>query len=47
LADTHHKIIVFDVGDQIWAILTRDRFPVDGYNKFKERKIRSYKVLQK
>jgi hypothetical protein len=47
LANTHHKIIVFDVGDQVWAILTRDRFPVGGYNKFKERKIRSYKVLQK
>jgi hypothetical protein len=44
LADTQHKRVVFEVGDLVWAILTRDRFQCE-YNKPKERKIGHYEVL--
>jgi hypothetical protein len=38
-ADYHRRQVLFDVGDFVWAVLTRDRFPIDEYNKLKERKI--------
>jgi hypothetical protein len=38
---------VFEVGDLVWAVLTRDKFPVDEYNKLKKMKIGPYEVLQK
>ena len=43
--DTHIKIVVFKVSDQIWTILTHDRFLVGEYNKLKKRKIGHYEVL--
>jgi hypothetical protein len=46
-ADSHRRQVCFDVGDFVWAVLTRDRFPVGEYNKLKERKIGPCEVLQK
>jgi hypothetical protein len=45
--DRHRRQVLFDVGDFVWAILTRDRFPVGEYNKLKEWKIRPCEILQK
>ena len=46
-ADRHCRRLVFEVGDLVWAVLTRDRFPAGDYNKLKERKIGLCEVLQK
>ena len=46
-ADRHRRRLVFEVGDLVWAVLTRDRFPAGDYNKLKERKIGPCEVLQK
>ncbi|KAE8672958.1 putative CCCH-type zinc finger family protein [Hibiscus syriacus] len=45
--DNHRRQVLFDVGDFVWAVLTRDRFPVGEYNKLKDRKIGPYEVVQK
>ncbi|KAE8697779.1 putative Quercetin 3-O-methyltransferase 1 [Hibiscus syriacus] len=45
--DNHRRQVLFDVGDFVWAILTRDRFPVGEYNKLKDRKIGPCEVVQK
>ncbi|KAE8702634.1 putative CCCH-type zinc finger family protein [Hibiscus syriacus] len=45
--DNHRRQVLFDVGDFVWAILTRDRFPVGEYNKLKDRKIGLCEVVQK
>jgi hypothetical protein len=37
----HRRHVLFDVGDFVWAVLTRDRFPVGEYNELKERKVDS------
>ncbi|KAE8685729.1 hypothetical protein F3Y22_tig00111095pilonHSYRG00938 [Hibiscus syriacus] len=42
-----HEQVLFDVGDFVWAVLTRDRFPVGEYNKLKDRKIGPCEVVQK
>ena len=46
-ADRHRRRLVFEVGDLVWVVLTRDRFPARDYNKLKERKIGPCEVLQK
>ena len=33
------RVVEFEVGDFVWAILTKDRFPVGEYNKLAARKI--------
>lgn len=32
-ANQHRRRLVFDGGDLVWAILTKDRFPAGEYNK--------------
>lgn len=32
-ADKGRRNVLFDVGTHVWAVLTRDRFPVGEYNK--------------
>ncbi|KAE8669996.1 putative Quercetin 3-O-methyltransferase 1 [Hibiscus syriacus] len=45
--DNHRRQVHFDVGDFVWVVLTRDRFPVGEYNKLKDRKIGPCEVVQK
>ncbi|KAE8715853.1 putative Quercetin 3-O-methyltransferase 1 [Hibiscus syriacus] len=45
--DNHRRQVLFDVGDFVWAVLTRDRFPVGECNKLKDRKIGPCEVVQK
>jgi hypothetical protein len=44
-ADRHRHGVLFYVGDFVWAVLTRDQFPVGEYNKLKERKIGPCEIL--
>ena len=46
-ADTHRRRLVFEVGDQVWAFLTRDRIPAHAYNKLKAKKIGPLTVLER
>jgi hypothetical protein len=39
LSDTHRKRVVFDVGDLVWAILTRDKFLVGCITSLKRGKL--------
>ena len=41
----HH--IEFDVGDYVWAVLTKDRFPVGEYNKLSAKKIELMEIVKK
>ncbi|KAE8697013.1 hypothetical protein F3Y22_tig00110634pilonHSYRG00004 [Hibiscus syriacus] len=45
--DNHRRQVLFDFGDFVWVVLTRDRFPVGEYNKLKDRKIGPSEVVQK
>lgn len=46
-ADKHRREVLFDVGDFVWAVLTKDRFPVGEYDKLKNRKVGPYEIVQK
>ena len=46
-ADTHRRRLVFEVGDLVWAVLTRDRMPAHSYNKLKAKKIGPLEVLER
>jgi hypothetical protein len=46
-ADSHRRRLVFDVGDQVWAVLTRNRMPAHSYNKLKAKKIGPLEVLER
>ena len=37
----------FDVGDFVWTVLTKDRFPAGEYNKLSAKKIGPMEVLEK
>jgi len=41
------RIIELSVGDYVWAILTRDRFPAHEYNKLAARKIGPLEITEK
>ena len=38
-ADKKPRVVEFEISDFVWAILTKDRFPVGEYNKLAARKI--------
>lgn len=46
-ADKHRREVHFEIGDLIWAVLTKERFPVRQYNKLKPRKIGPVQVIEK
>jgi hypothetical protein len=46
-SDSHRRKVTFEVGDLVWAVLTRDRFPIGEFNKLRERKIGPCEILQK
>lgn len=45
--NSHRMRLVFEVGDFVWAYLTRDRMPVHAYNKLKAKKIAPLVVLER
>ena len=46
-ADKKRRHIEFDVGDYVWDILTKDRFPVGEYNKLSAKKIGPMEIVEK
>ncbi|VFQ80062.1 unnamed protein product [Cuscuta campestris] len=44
--EKHRRQVLFDVGDFVRAVLTKDRFPVGEYEKLKEQKIGPYEIVQ-
>lgn len=46
-ADRHRCQVQFAVGDFLWAVLTKDRFPPREYNKLKARKLGHLEVLER
>nr|GFB38323.1 putative reverse transcriptase domain-containing protein [Tanacetum cinerariifolium] len=46
-ADQKRRHVDFEVGDFVWAILTKDRFPVGEYNKLSTRKIGPLEIVKK
>ncbi|PKI67015.1 hypothetical protein CRG98_012553 [Punica granatum] len=45
--DKKRHSVEFEVGDYVWAILTKDRYPAGEYNKLSARKIGSVEVIEK
>ncbi|KAK1586319.1 hypothetical protein Q3G72_001248 [Acer saccharum] len=46
-ADKKRRLVEFEVGNFVWAMLTKDRFSVKEYNKLAAKKIGPLKVLEK
>ena len=46
-ADVHRREVHFSVGDQVWAVLTKERFATGQYNKLKPRKIGPVEIVEK
>ncbi|KAG7558942.1 Retrotransposon gag domain [Arabidopsis thaliana x Arabidopsis arenosa] len=46
-ADTHRRRLVFNAGDLVWAVITKDRMPARAYNKLKAKKIGPLEVLER
>ena len=46
-ADKKRRHVEFDVGDYVWAVLTKNRFPVGEYNKLSAKKIGPVKIVEK
>ncbi|CAB4273186.1 unnamed protein product [Prunus armeniaca] len=47
VADVKHRHVEFEVGDFVWAILTKDHFPAREYNKLAARKISPVEIVAK
>lgn len=45
-ADKKRRKLIFQPGDLVWVVLTKDRFPIREYNKLKSRKIGPVAVLE-
>ncbi|KAI9174071.1 hypothetical protein LWI28_011480 [Acer negundo] len=46
-ADKKRRHLEFDVGDFVWAVLTKDRFAVGEYNKLAAKKIGPLEIVEK
>nr|GEW03622.1 putative reverse transcriptase domain-containing protein [Tanacetum cinerariifolium] len=46
-ADEKRRHVDFEVGDFVWAVLTKDRFPVGEYNKLSAKKIGPLEIVEK
>ena len=47
MADRHCCLVEFEIGDKVWVVLTKDRFPLHEFNKLKAWKIGPLEMLQK
>ena len=47
LADRKRRHVEFEVGDYVWAVLTKDRFSAGEYNKLSARKIGPVEIIEK
>ncbi|CAA7036099.1 unnamed protein product [Microthlaspi erraticum] len=45
--DVHRREVQLNVGDLVWAVLTKDRFPQGQYNKLKPRKVGPLEIIEK
>lgn len=45
--DLKRRHVEFEVGDFVWAVLTKDRFSVGEYNKLAARKVGPVQVIEK
>jgi hypothetical protein len=45
-ADKKRHFVEFEVGDFLWVVLTKDRFPVE-YNMLAARKIELFEIVEK
>ncbi|CAA7029555.1 unnamed protein product [Microthlaspi erraticum] len=43
----HRQELLFEPGDLVWVVLTKDRMPLHEYNKLRSRKIGPVKVLER
>ena len=46
-ANKKRRHIEFDVRDYVWAVLTKDRFPISEYNKLSAKKIGPVEMVEK
>jgi hypothetical protein len=46
-ADRKRRLVNYEVGDFVWAVLTKDRFPIGEYNKLSARKIGPVDIIEK
>jgi hypothetical protein len=46
-ADKKRQVIKFEEGDFVWAILTKDKFPVGEYNKLAAHKVGPVEIITK
>lgn len=46
-ADQKRRAVDYDVGDFVWAILTKDRFPAYDYSKLAAKKIGPVEIVEK
>ncbi|KAL5828185.1 hypothetical protein ACOSQ4_019982 [Xanthoceras sorbifolium] len=45
--DKKRRAVEFEVGDYVWAVLTKERFPAREYNKLSARKIGPLEIVEK
>ncbi|GKE90601.1 hypothetical protein Tco_1571696, partial [Tanacetum coccineum] len=46
-ADHKRRHVDFEEGDFVWAVLTKDRFPIGEYNKLSAKKVGSVEIVEK
>lgn len=46
-ADRKQKHVDFKVGDYVWVVLTKNRFPTGSYNKLSTKKIAPLEIIEK
>lgn len=46
-ADSRRREVIFEPGDLVWVVLTKDRMPLHEYNKLRSRKIRPIQIIER